>query len=186
MLHIGLTGTNASGKTFIVNYLASKGFKNYSLSDIIRDELARQKLPASREKMIRMGNQLRGQFGADVLAKRTITKIKTQRTVIDSVRNAKEVAMLRTVPGFYLLAIDAPVENRFARAQKRGRLENAQTLGDFIRLEELEKSKEKTHQNLDQCMALADYHIYNDADFDQFKQEIDDVLEVLFKISAVK
>ena len=56
---LGFTGKNAAGKTEACNYLASKGFAQCSLSDIIRDELSRAGLEPTRENMIKKGNELR-------------------------------------------------------------------------------------------------------------------------------
>jgi len=39
---IGLVGRNASGKGQVAEYLKSKGFIYYSLSDVIRNEASRQ------------------------------------------------------------------------------------------------------------------------------------------------
>lgn len=179
MLHIGITGTNASGKTILVKYLETKGFQSCSLSDVIRDELAKQNLPETRENLIQVGNQLREKFGSDVLAQKIIVKLNAPYSVIDSIRNAHEVATLRKLPNFFLLAVDAPVEIRFARAKKRGRTENAMTIQAFIQLEQKEKSQNEVHQNLDQCMALADYQISNDGDLNQFYQKIENTLQII-------
>ncbi|MBN1350621.1 AAA family ATPase [candidate division KSB1 bacterium] len=176
MPHIGLTGTNASGKTSVVKYLRSKGFKCFSLSDIIREELVRRNLQENRENLFRIGNDLREQSGPAVLAQKTIEKLTDQYSVIDSIRNVFEISALKTVPDFYLVAVDAPVEIRFARAQKRGRNENAPTLQDFINLENAEKSADKTRQNLDQCMDLADYQLFNDGNYEQLLAKIDAIL----------
>jgi len=177
MLHIGLTGTNASGKTSIVKYLETNGFQSFSLSDMIRDELAQRNMLESRENLIRVGNQLREKFGPDVLARGIIAKLNTPRSVIDSIRNTSEVTALRTIPNFFLVGVDAPVETRFARAKERNRIENALTLHDFIQLEQIENSKNEAHQNLDQCMAEADYQIYNDGDLNQLNEKLQAIIE---------
>ncbi|MYB53186.1 MAG: AAA family ATPase, partial [Acidobacteriia bacterium] len=53
---IGLTGTNGSGKTVACELLQRKGFQFYSLSDVIREELAEKGLAANRENLIAEGN----------------------------------------------------------------------------------------------------------------------------------
>jgi len=58
-LVVGLTGPNAAGKGEVARYLVSRGLAYHSLSDIIRDESARRGLPATRENLIEIGNDLR-------------------------------------------------------------------------------------------------------------------------------
>lgn len=180
MLTIGLTGTNASGKTCIVQFLKKSGFAYFSLSDVIRDELSHRGLEHSRENLRQVGNELRKEFGASILADRIKSKLPfDQPAVIDSIRNRYEVESLRELPDFHLLAIDAPIEVRFARAQKRGRNENATDIETFRHVENLERSNSETSQNLDQCMAMADFHIYNDGTLDELSKKLEAVIQTV-------
>ncbi|MDH4197567.1 MAG: AAA family ATPase, partial [Candidatus Aminicenantes bacterium] len=98
---IGLTGTNGAGKGEAAKYLASLGYASYSLSDILREELAARGEAATRDNLIRVGNELRARFGPDILALRTLKKLPPGgRAVIDSIRNAREVAAFRRQPDF--------------------------------------------------------------------------------------
>lgn len=173
---IGLTGTNGAGKGEAAAYFKTKGFAYYSLSDVIREELARRGEPASRDNLIRTGNELRERFGADVLARRTVGKIGPgARAVIDSIRNTSEVACLRRQDGFVLLAIDAPVELRFARAAARGRDESAADLEAFKRKEDLERRGGAGAQQLEACMAAADRLIVNDGTLPELHRQLEEV-----------
>jgi dephospho-CoA kinase len=176
---IGLTGTNASGKTSVVNYLVSKGFNYFSLSDVIRDELTERGLDHSRENLRIVGNDLRKKYGASILAIRICQKISSGNTVIDSIRNTSEVKTLRELNQFTFIAVDASIEVRFERAKKRGRLESAATLDEFREAEDKEKSQDTTAQNLDQCIKLADYRINNEGQPEQLYLEIDNILTKL-------
>ena len=49
---IGITGTNAAGKGEASKYLVSKGFQYFSLSDVLREELAVAGKEATREHLI--------------------------------------------------------------------------------------------------------------------------------------
>jgi dephospho-CoA kinase len=91
---IGLTGTNGAGKGEAAAYFVSKGYAFFSLSDVIREELERRGEEATRDNLIRTGNELRERFGPDVLARRTMDKVRGP-AVIDSIRNTREVAYLR-------------------------------------------------------------------------------------------
>ena len=173
---IGLTGTNASGKTSIVEYLKSKGFEYHSLSDVIREELTRRGLEHSRDNLRRVGNELRQTFGAAALAEIVSQNIGAKRVIIDSIRNVAEVARLRELKQFYLIAVDAPLEVRFQRAKSRGRAENADDIQAFADAENKEKSRTATAQNIDQCMKLADFTIHNDGSLVDLHNKVDAIL----------
>lgn len=158
---IGLTGTNGAGKGEVAGYLVKNGYAYVSLSDEVREDLRRRGKEVSRDQMIATGNTLRRRFGADILARRAMKKVKG-RAVVDSIRNVREVAFLRRQDGFILVAVDAPARLRFERIQKRGREESAATLEEFIAKERKEMRGGKSEQQLRRCMTLADLTIVND------------------------
>ena len=165
---IGITGTNAAGKGEAAKYLIEHHeFQSYSLSDVLREELATVGAEASRENLIEKGNRLREDEGPGVLARRIVDRIQripnyvTANIVIDSIRNPSEVEELRKLPGFYLVVIDAPVEVRFERERARGRVGAAASLEQFIELENLERSTDPHKQQLDTVMKMADRQISN-------------------------
>ncbi len=173
---IGLTGTNGAGKGEAAAYFVARGYAYFSLSDVIRDELRERGEPASRDNLIRTGNDLRDRFGPGVLARRTMDKIgRTGRAVIDSIRNTREVDLLRRQEGFVLLAIDAPIALRFARVAVRGRDESAGDLEAFRKKEEEERAGGATGQQLEACMAAADRLIINDGTIPEFHRKLEEV-----------
>ena len=172
---IGLTGTNGAGKGETAAFFKSRGYAYLSLSDVIRDELAARGLEASRDNLIRTGNELRETFGPDVLARRTMAKV-TGPTVIDSIRNTREVAFFRAQGRFMLLAVDAPLEVRFARAAARGRDESAATLEEFRRKEEEERAGAEAAQQLEACMAEADRLVWNAGTLEDLHRELEKLL----------
>ena len=94
-LHLGLTGLMASGKGEVAKILTGAGFSYLSLSDIVREEAERLSRkegggPVSRQQMQDLGNRLREQGGAGILARMVVEKITTEqpgRWVIDGIRN---------------------------------------------------------------------------------------------------
>jgi len=164
---IGLTGTNGSGKGEALAFFAARGYAALSLSDIIRDELNRRGEALTRDNLIRTGNRLRRVGGPDVLARRAMERVAGD-TVIDSIRNPREVEYFRSRGRFTLLAIDAPIEIRFARVTARGREESAAGLEEFRAKEAEEKSTDEAGQQLQTCMAMADFLVLNDGDLEDF------------------
>lgn len=177
---IGLTGTNGAGKGTVAEFLKSLGYSYNSLSDAIRDELASLGLEASRENLIAAGNRLRETFGPAILAQRILQKLDRENNhIVDSVRNPHEVEALRERNDFFLIAVDAPIELRFQRCQARGRNESAATLQEFAAIENREKGGEKTSQQIDNCMAMADFSIINDGSMDQMDDKVRALLETM-------
>jgi dephospho-CoA kinase len=172
---IGLTGTNGAGKGEAAAFLGTRGYAYLSLSDVLREELVARGLPASRDNLIAVGNELRGRFGPDVLARRTMDKVRGP-SVIDSIRNPREVEYLRRQEGFVLIAMDAPIEVRFARAKARGRDESAATLEEFRAKEEIEMAGGETGQQLAKCMAMADRLVANDGTLEELRRKVEECL----------
>jgi dephospho-CoA kinase len=172
---IGLTGTNGAGKGEVASYLMKKGYAYVSLSDEIRAELRRRGKESTRDQLIAAGNALRRRYGADILARRAMKKVK-DRTVIDSIRNAREVAFLRRQDDFILVAVDAPAELRYARVQKRGRAESASTLEEFAAKEKEEMTGGTSGQQLRLCLNLADVTIVNDGTIEVLHRRLEEQL----------
>ena len=173
---LGLTGTNASGKTTIVNYLVSKNFEHLSLSDILREELFERNIEPTRENLIQAGNDLRERNGPAILAEKAKLKLASSKSVIDSIRNPAEVHSLRQLSNFYLIAVDAPIELRYQRAISRNRIENVKDLAGFIEMENREKSLDTSHQNIAACMEMADFNLFNDGTIDKLHKSIDQII----------
>ena len=76
---LGLSGLNGAGKGEVVRFLEARSFLSCSLSDVIRDELARQGVGETRERMIATGNALRGAEGPGALARRLLPRLQPDR-----------------------------------------------------------------------------------------------------------
>jgi dephospho-CoA kinase len=172
---VGLTGTNGAGKGEVATCLMKKGYAYVSLSDEIREELRRKGEPITRDSLIATGNALRRRYGADILARRVMKKVKG-KTVIDSIRNGREVAFLRRQKAFILVAVDAPLEIRYERTRKRGRAESADSLVEFAAKEKMEIEGGKEGQQLRLCLDLADVIITNAGPLEALHRQIEERL----------
>ncbi|NOR15966.1 MAG: AAA family ATPase [Candidatus Aminicenantes bacterium] len=169
---IGLTGTNAAGKGEAAAFFIEHGYVYFSLSDLIREELQQKQLEITRDNLIKTGNRMREDFGPDILARRILERVKDD-SVIDSIRNPHEIQHLRSHPNFVLLALDAPVEIRYERAQKRGRNESAASLRAFIHKESEEMTDQATAQQLKTCMQMANFTVINDGTLDDLQKQLE-------------
>jgi len=175
---IGLTGENCAGKGTVADYLARKGFYYYSLSDIIREELAKEGKEITRDALIAKGNSLRQNFGSDVLAKRTIAKLQPDRNyVIDSIRNPAEAKALLATGKMTLIYVTAPAEVRFERMKARRREGDPRSFEAFKTIDKLEiEGKDEHGQRLAEVFALATKKMSNDSDFKELYAEVDELL----------
>ena len=175
---IGLTGENCAGKGTVADYLARKGFYYYSLSDIIREELAKEGKEITREALIAKGNSLRQNFGSDVLAKRTIAKLQADRNyVVDSIRNPAEAKALLATGKMTLIHVTAPAEVRFERMKARRREGDPRSFEAFKTIDKLEiEGKDEHGQRLAEVFSLATKKMVNDSDFKELYAEVDELL----------
>jgi Dephospho-CoA kinase len=71
---IGITGNIGAGKDTFAQHLVVKGFIHISLSEFIREEVVKRGLEMSRENLHNISNEMRKNFGADILARMAIKK----------------------------------------------------------------------------------------------------------------
>ena len=161
---IGVAGPNGAGKGELVAFLSERSFYVLSLSDVIRDELARRGLGETRERMIETGRELRALGGPGALAEVLVERLSPDRNyAIDSIRHPAEVEVLRRHRAdFKLVWVDAPIELRFERLRSRGRSGDPTSLEQMRVLEQRERgSDDSAAQQLDAVRALADFEIEN-------------------------
>ena len=162
----------------MARYLGERGFSLHSLSDVIRDAAAERGLPPTREHLIRIGNLLREEGGPGVLAERIVARLG-DRDVVDSIRNPGEVAALRRVEGFTLVAVSAPTDLRFGRSLQRARPGDPASLEEFELREAQENSADPRAQQLEATSRLADHRLVNDGDLTVLCRGVDRLLETI-------
>lgn len=179
---IGVSGRNGSGKGTLLEALARNGFEILSLSDVLRQELAEQGVSETRERMIELGTRLRRERGPGALAEVLGPRLnKNTHYGIDSIRHPAEVAVLAaTDPGFRLIWVEAPVELRFERMQRRGRPGDPETLQDLERLEDLERGGgDQATQQLDAVCDRSDFRIQNEGRVDELSEALAPILDTM-------
>ncbi len=176
----GVAGLNGAGKGELVDYLGSRSFSTFSLSDVIREELVRQGLEESRERMIEVGRDLRAEGGPGALAARAVEALKSDLNyAIDSIRHPAEVEVLGACGHpFKLIWVEAGIETRFERLRKRGRKGDPDTIEGLRELEGRElASDDPSAQQLLAVKALADFEVPNEGDLDALHQAVRQVFE---------
>ena len=84
----------------------------------------------------------------------------------------KEPEELKKLPDFYLIGVDAPVEIRFERSMKRGRIGYEKNLDDFIEIEKRENSLNPEKQQIFECLKNADVVIVNSGSLGDLKLKL--------------
>ena len=169
---IGLTGPNSSGKGETAQILAELfGYSLHSLSDVLRDEAKHRGQEPVRDVLIPLGNELRRARGAGVLAEMIVPRL-TPPALVDSIRNPAEVEVLRRIPGFVLIAVDAPVPLRFERSRARARSGDADTLDGFREKEARENSADPIAQQLRATAAMADAVLSNEGSLEALHERV--------------
>lgn len=180
---IGLTGPNGAGKGEVAALLQEGGYSYISLSDMVRQEAASRGLEPIRDNLIRVGREMRRNGGPGVLAERASLQIEPP-CVVDSIRNPGEVAVLRSIPGFYLLGITALPEVRLERLRSRARPGDPQTMEDFLEKERIEDSSDEEGQQASATLALADLVVSNDGTLDALAAKVRAALADLETLAA--
>jgi len=168
-LVIGLTGPVGSGCSSMACILQEQGFKSYRLSEEIRKDMKEQNcLPRRRTKDCRKklqdhGNQRRQEhlvYWVDRLLD-TIRgdAVGESPIAVDGIRNFGEVQRLRLeYPNFYLIAVCAEREHRWARVKSdyQGRQ------SEFERDDRRDQNEDIAHgQQVQRCVDDADFVYFN-------------------------
>ncbi len=180
---IGLTGTLCSGKGSVKEIISRK-FDCYSisLSSVIKAEMEKKKGELSRKVLQDRGNELRKNYGPDILARLATDYMQKDKEIliVDGIRNPAEVEYLRKKFGknFFLIAVDAPREIRFERMVKRNRKDDPKTWEEFLETDErdLGKGEPEYGQQVKKCMEKADFLIINDKDLKDLEQKVEEIM----------
>ncbi len=177
---IGITGKFGGGKSTAAAFFALRGFDKIILSDFLEKEAVERGLPITRKVLQDIGNAWREKFGSHILAEKSIKEIKDkklEKIVIDGIRNVSEINYFRKNENFILLAIGSSRKNRFERLQKVKRREEM-TWELFEKLDDRDSGigEKETGLQVEECMKLADYSIQNDGTEDEFKDNLEKLL----------
>jgi dephospho-CoA kinase len=184
MIIIGITGTIGAGKGTIVDILKERGFAHFSARDFIVEKIIEAKLPINRDTMTSMGNLLRKNHTPSYVLENLYNKAKEsgQNSVLESVRNPKEIEFLRKQENFILLAVTADVEKRYQRILLRKTVTDNVSFETFKANEEREmQSNDINSQNLRLCIEMADYVVDNSGTIEELKEKVEEIWEKIIK-----
>ncbi len=191
---IGLSGTNGSGKDTVGKILADEhNFFFVSMTDMLRDELARRGLPPAREHMRYLSAEWRRESGLGVLIDKAVDFYKIQSKdyaglVVASLRNPGENDRVHELGG-KVVWVDADSKLRYDRLQAniatRGELraiDDKKTFEQFLAEEkmEMQHSGDAATLSMGDVKAKADIFLENNGnDLVAFKIEVNKTLRRL-------
>ncbi|KKW01560.1 MAG: hypothetical protein UY52_C0007G0021 [Parcubacteria group bacterium GW2011_GWC2_49_9] len=171
---IGIIGPIGSGKDTAAIYLAEKlGCKVYEISGHIKKLAHEQGILHDRQSLIDFGNRIVKERGSEYLPNALLEQI-SERGIITGMRQVAQIEYLQKHSNLILVAIDADPEIRFKRAQARGRLGEATTIEEFVRLEKEENSGDRV-QRIFECMKMADHSVTNNGTLEELQKALDDL-----------
>ncbi len=184
-LIMGLTGQVGASKDFVRDILVElKGFKVFSLQDVLKDEVVRRGLEVTRENSHEVWVDLMDRFGSAVLAKRAVELLGDEEfIIIDSIRSSEEAQFFRdNNVDFLLIGITAPQRFRYERLRRLAR-ENGRDLSfaDFIELDERDAGSEDSEYGIGvvNTFKLCDFIIKSDCSDEELKAKIKGILNSL-------
>jgi len=174
---IGLTGNMGSGKAEVAKYLQSKGFENYVYSDILRQIAKQKNIEPNRANLQKLGTDIKKKTkNWGILSKELAKKIKTDKAVVDGIRNVDEIKEFRKREHFYLIGVTASQRLRYKRIRQRGREGDPKTFKEFKKLDNLENRGKTKGQEIIKCLRRADFLIINNNSLDELKRKTDECL----------
>ena len=174
---VGLTGRNASGKTTVVQWFASRGIQTLSCSDSIRRWLSGEGIKETRESLIEGGRELRRRGGAGVLAEMLLQGLSGNDAVIDSIRTPGEVEALRARDDFVLIEVRAGADSRWQRSKERGRPGDAADRAAFVSQEAAEEvALDAAGQALVATAEMADLILFNVGSIENLYGDLEDLI----------
>jgi dCMP deaminase len=170
---LGVTGNFAAGKDAVAEILQKMNFYHVSLSDMIRDELRSRKKEITRDNLIEMGNEMRREHGASILAARALEKVKDgENHVFTSIRNPEEVKLLQQREDFALINVIAPDNVRLARIKARAREKDPMTIEELRAKEARENTSDPASQQLNKVASMANIVLKNDGTKEQLEAKV--------------
>ena len=178
---LGVVGRNGSGKSTVCEYLVSKGYRVFSLSDVVRQYATREGKLHDRDTLTQLANQLKATHGADYFARCAqddARAIDQQPIVFDSIRHPDELHYLKSHQ-VQFIGVHAPLSDCYERIIRRGKGTDFVSFDEFKRQDAYEMKGQSFGQLIEECLLLCDVRIDNDGDLRNLYDRLDDMLTTM-------
>lgn len=172
---MGVSGMPGSGKSFISDIACERGAIMVSMGDIIREEAKKRGEPSKET-----AKNLRKEFGNEIVAERTIEKIKKlleegvdSSIVVDGIRSHHEVKLFRkNFEDFIIVSVFANSKIRFERIKARNREDDTDDYAVFE-----ERDENELGFGIGNVISLSDKLLINESNLDSYIKEIHEFME---------
>lgn len=176
---VGITGSFGAGKGAVVEHLvASRGFRHYSASGFITEEVRRRGLPVNRDSMMLVANDLRKEHGVSYVVDSLYAKAKEEQgdAIIESLRTVAEVRRIKELGGI-VIGVDALPELRYERTHQRGSEKDDVGFEKWLSQEKAEMNPgDATKQDIFGALNESSYSIDNNGSLKHLHEALDEVL----------
>jgi len=180
MIIIGITGTLGAGKGTVVDYLLNQwGFQHFSVRGYLLTEIRKRNLPENRDSMVMVANDLRAKNSPSYIVDQLYKHAKKTgtNTIIESIRTPGEVESLKSKGDFYLFAVNADPQTRYARIHKRASETDHIDFETFLENEKREmNSNDPNKQNISACIQASDFVFDNNGSTTELYKQVSAVL----------
>lgn len=180
---IGLTGSFGAGKGAVVEYLVQKGFKYYSATEFIKEEIARRGMPPNRDSMIVVANDMRAKNGPAYIVESLYGRAKSYGgdAVIEALRALAEVREIKKL-GVIVIGVDADPEIRYTRAYARGEEKDNVSFEKFLAQEREESNPDNpAKQDIFGALKESDAVVQNNGTLEELRVQVDRILTMFRK-----
>jgi dephospho-CoA kinase len=171
MLVLVVVGLARSGKDAAAEYIKKKyKFGKFGFSDLIAEELKKSKIPATKENLMKKGDELR-KDDQGILGKIMAKKIKNRKKVVlVGARSPEEIAYVRKAADkLFVIKIEAKNEKRFSRKSDADPQESFR----FFARDKIDIEKKGLQKVLDN----ADFAVENNGTLEQLYGKIDAIMK---------
>ncbi|HVV15174.1 MAG TPA: AAA family ATPase [Candidatus Paceibacterota bacterium] len=177
---IGITGSFGAGKGVVVDYLSkTRGFKHYSASGFIKEEIVRRGLPVDRDSMILIGNAIRAEYGPAYIIETLYKRAEEAGgdAVIEALRAVAEAKKIKELGGL-VIGVDADSKLRYERAFARKSEKDNVPYDKWLEQERIENNAtDPTRQNISGALKESDVIVTNNGTPEELFAQVEEALQ---------
>lgn len=174
-----ITGMPGSGKSEFAKLLREKGARVIVMSDVVKKRYSSEAKPG--ERLMDFAKRLREIYGEGVVARLCVEELGTgsyDLVGFDGVRSLAEVEEFKRLLGdnVYIVAVHSPPKIRYKRIIERMRSDDSKEISELMR-----RDREELKLGIGEVIAMADYVITNDSNYEEFKKRSEEVINRVLK-----
>ncbi len=175
---IGFCGLPGSGKSTVLKAIEDLGVI-ITMGDVIRNEARVRNIEPLDENLGKIAQELREEFGPEIIAEKSVELIKTldsEIIFVDGLRSISEVKVFRQSWIFPVVAVIIDDSTRFHRLLKRGRPDDPNTFEDLR-----ERDEREITFGLNEVIRSANYKINNNVSKKKVQKRTRDLILKIIK-----